>query len=64
MTQSMTKPSAMGLDFTRWAELTDDYAKQVAALERGERGAKEQVQRLARELRLLDVPSQLAQPLE
>lgn len=41
---------AMDVDFIRWAALTDEYAKQIAAMARGEKTAREAVARLADEL--------------
>ncbi|RYZ12437.1 MAG: hypothetical protein EOO24_03330 [Comamonadaceae bacterium] len=37
-------------DFASWQSLTDRYALAIAAMQRHERGAREQAMRLAREL--------------
>lgn len=43
--------ASSGDDFASWQSLTDRYALAIAAMQRHERGAREQAMRLARELR-------------
>ncbi|RYF80854.1 MAG: hypothetical protein EOO29_12485 [Comamonadaceae bacterium] len=54
MHQQITVGSGMDATFTRWAALTDAYAEQLAAMERGEPEARAVAVRLSHELRGLN----------
>ena len=56
MLKAVATMPAMGQDFVRWAELTDAYALQLAAMERGEPSARANAARLARQLSSILAP--------
>lgn len=49
------KEAILGMEasFTQWAELTDAYAHQLAAMQLGVAGARDEAARLAREIQRL-----------
>ncbi len=46
----MTSPIVLGPEFEQWRSLTDDYERELQAMQRGEPGARERVHCIAKEL--------------
>lgn len=51
-----TATTGVGPEFTRWAELTDAYAKELTAMQQGEPGARAKAASLACEIQRLMMP--------